>query len=137
MLTWITACVVAGIVFAVLDFFWLGKIGRPLYQARMGELIAERPNKLAAVIFYLVFLLGITHFVTYPALISGSWLGALGVGALFGLVTYSTWNFTNLATLKDFPASIVPIDLAWGISLSALTSVSTYVIVQVLPWAAG
>lgn len=136
MLTWLSAYAIAGIVFGVLDGLWLGRIGRPLYQERMGPMIAERPRRVAAVIFYLVYLVGLTHFVTYPAITDGAWGSALWVGALFGFVCYSVWNFTNLATLRDFPRSIVPIDLTWGTALTTVTAISTYGICAALPWVA-
>lgn len=128
MLTWVGAFVLAGAIFAALDLAWRGRIGRPLYVARMGHLMAPRPNKIGAIGFYLTYLVGLTAFVTHPALTSGAWSSALGVGALFGLVCYSVRNFTNLAVVKDFPASIVPIEAAWGTAATACTSVVTYAV---------
>ena len=55
------------------------------------------------------------------------------VGAAFGFVTYATWDLTNLAVLKDFPFSIVPIDMAWGTFLAAAVSTATYAVAQVIP----
>ena len=60
-------------------------------------------------------------------------VAALG-GFLFGLVAYATWNLTNLAVLKGFPASIVPIDMAWGSLATMATSVLTVLLVRALPW---
>ena len=107
---WISAYVVAGLVFGALDLLWLGKVGRPLYDARLGDLLAPRPNESGS---------------------SGK--AALG-GFLFGLVAYATWNLTNLAVLKGFPASIVPIDMAWGSLATMATSVLTVLLVRALPW---
>ena len=130
--------VIAAMIFLVLDLSWLGRVGRPLYQSRMGHLMADPPNVPAAVAFYAIFVAGLVYFVIHPAVADGSWLRALIVGAFFGLVTYATWDLTNLAVLKDFPSSIVPIDLAWGVVLSALVSVITTLIVRVLPaWASA
>ncbi len=132
--TWIGQYIVAALVFGVLDFLWLGKIGRPLYDARLGDLIADRPAMGPALAFYALYVVGITYFVTHPAISSGSWLAALGGGALFGLVAYATWNLTNLAVLRDWPSSIVPIDMAWGTAATAITAVVTYAICQAVPW---
>ena len=60
---WISAYVVAGLVFGALDLLWLGKVGRPLYDARLGDLLAPRPNVPAALLFYAIYLFGLTWFV--------------------------------------------------------------------------
>ena len=87
-------------------------------------------------VFYAIFVAGLVYFVIHPAVDEGSWSKALLVGAFFGFVTYATWDLTNLAVLKDFPLSIVPIDMAWGTFLAASVSITTYAVVQLLPsWA--
>jgi len=67
-------------------------------------------------------------FVVVPALEKGSWVRALLFGALFGLITYATYDLTNLATLKDWPLVVTVVDLIWGTVLAASVSVGTYVI---------
>lgn len=131
---WISAYVVAGLVFGALDLLWLGKVGRPLYDARLGDLLAPHANVPAALLFYAIYLFGLTWFVLVPALESGSSGKAALGGFLFGLVAYATWNLTNLAVLKGFPASIVPIDMAWGSLATMATSVLTVLLVRALPW---
>ncbi len=132
-LSWIGHYVVAAVVFTVVDGIWLGTIAKDLYAAHLGPLLAPQVNKAAAVGFYAIFLAGLVYFVIHPAVAEGSWLRAAGAGALFGLATYATWDLTNLAVLKDFPASIVPIDMAWGTFLSATVSTVTYLIAQAVP----
>jgi uncharacterized membrane protein len=44
----------------------------------------------------------------------------------FGLVTYATYDLTNLATLKDWPLIITIIDLIWGTVLCGLVSLVTW-----------
>lgn len=132
--TWIGHYVVAAVIFGVLDTIWLGRVGRPLYDARIGHLLAERPNMVAAILFYALYIAGLTYFVTHPAIVEGSWTRALVAGAIFGVVAYATWNLTNLAVLKDFPASIVPIDLTWGTLVTAATAVGTYVVARAVPF---
>lgn len=130
---WIASYAVAAVVFGLLDFLWLGKVGRPLYEARMGEWLAAKPNMPAALLFYALYLVGVTYFVVVPALESGSVGQAALSGFLLGLVAYATWNLTNLAVLKDFPSSIVPIDMAWGSLATMTTSVVTFLIIHALP----
>jgi uncharacterized membrane protein len=52
------------------------------------------------------------------------------LGAIFGFITYATYDLTNYATLKGFPLTIVFIDLAWGAVLTSLVSVAGYFILQ-------
>lgn len=134
---WIAAYAVAAVVFGVLDFLWLGKVGKGFYDDRMGHLLAETPNMAAAILFYGIYLVGLTYFATGPALREGSLAKAAVAGALLGFVAYATWNLTNLAVLKDYPSSIVPIDMAWGTLATMVTSVVTYLIVKALPVATG
>ena len=73
------------------------------------------------------------YFAIGPAVEGGTLGEALVRGAAFGLVTYATWDLTNLAVLKGFPAAIVPIDMAWGTVLGAgVTSVAWLVHDRVL-----
>lgn len=131
---WVSAAVVTAVVFGVLDALWLGRIGRPLYTERLGELLAPRVDMTAALLFYAIYVMGITYFVTVPALERDSVASAAVGGAMLGLVAYATWNLTNLAVLRGYPASIVPIDMAWGTGATAVTAVLTFLVVRSLPW---
>ena len=131
---WIAAAVVTAVVFGILDALWLGRIGRPLYDQRLGHLMAKQFDMRAALLFYAIYVLGVTHFVTAPALDNGSLAEVALDGALFGLVAYATWNLTNLAVLEDYPTSLVPIDMAWGTFATAVTATLTYVVVEALPF---
>jgi uncharacterized membrane protein len=133
---WVTQYVVAALVFTVVDFVWLAFVGQQLYDDRLGELLRDEPEVGAAVLFYAIFVAGLVFFVIRPAVAAGSAARALGAGAFFGLVTYATWDLTSLAVLRGFPASIVPIDLAWGAFLAAAVSGTTCAVAQRLPeWA--
>ena len=72
--------------------------------------------------FYLLFVLGLLVFVVVPSLTAGSTKKVLILGALFGLITYATYDLTNLATVKDWPLSVTAVDMLWGGVLA--TSVS-------------
>ena len=85
---------------------------------------------LAALVFYLLFVVGLLAFVVNPALAAGSWTKALLPGLLFGLITYATYDLTNLATVKDWPVLITVIDLIWGSFVSAATATIGYFIIR-------
>lgn len=119
-------------VFLVLDLIWLTVIAKKLYKKHLGFIMSDKPKMIAALVFYAIFVFGILVFVVNPALQKDSLLYVLGYGALFGFITYSTYDLTNLATLKNWPLKITIIDLVWGTSVSALTSVISYLIINVI-----
>jgi uncharacterized membrane protein len=61
-------------------------------------------------------------FVVVPGLERGSLGATLWRGALFGLVTYATYDLTNLATVKDWPVLVTVVDMGWGTLLSLAVS---------------
>jgi uncharacterized membrane protein len=113
-------------VFFVIDMVWLVLVAKKFYQEQIGFLMKPDINWFAAIIFYLLFIIGLVTFVISPALEKHSWVHALLFGALFGLVTYATYDLTNLATLKNWPLLVTIVDLIWGTVLSASISVITY-----------
>jgi uncharacterized membrane protein len=115
------------VIFLGLDSAWLGLVAPRFYQSQIGHLMAATPNLLAAGIFYLLFIALLVYFVVGPALRAGTIQNAALRGALFGLVTYATYDLTNLATLRDWPLLVTVVDLIWGTSLTAATSlISTW-----------
>jgi len=115
-------------VFSAIDMVWLGIVAKKFYRNQIGFLMTPNINWLAAIIFYLLFIVGFVLFVVIPAIEKGSWMHALLFGLLFGLITYATYDLTNLATLKDWPLLVTIVDLAWGAVLAASVSVVTYFI---------
>ena len=115
-------------VFFVIDIVWLVLIAKKFYQEQIGFLMKPDINWLAAIIFYLLFIAGLVIFVISPAVEKHSWVHALIFGALFGLITYATYDLTNLATLKDWPLLVTVVDLIWGTVLAASISCITYFI---------
>lgn len=115
-------------VFFVIDMAWLVLVAKKFYQQQIGFLMKPDINWLAAIIFYLLFIAGLVLFVISPAVEKHSWVHALIFGALFGLISYATYDLTNLATLKDWPVIVTVVDLIWGTVLASAISVITYFI---------
>jgi len=109
-------------IFLLIDIVWLGFVAPKLYKANIGHLMAEKPNLLAAGVFYLLYIAALLFFVIDPALAKGSVWQAVWTGAFLGLAMYATYDLTNLATLKDWPLKITVIDLIWGTFITAATS---------------
>lgn len=121
---------VAFAVFMVIDLIWLGVIAAPFYRNQIGFLMAKNVNWAAAVLFYIIFIVGMVIFVIQPALTAQSITSAILLGALFGLVTYATYDLTNLATLEGWPLTLVVVDIIWGTTLSVLVSTITYILMN-------
>ena len=121
---------VAGGVMGVLDWIWLGTVAKTFYRSQIGKLLLEKPNMTAAVLFYLIYVVGVVTFVISPALEKGSLGYALTRGALFGFVAYATYDLTNLATMKGFTTKVVVVDLAWGALLTATVAGVTFAILH-------
>ena len=109
-------------IFLLIDAIWLGLVAPKLYKANIGHLMADKPNFLAAGVFYLLYVAALLFFVIDPALVKASVWQAVWTGAFLGLVMYATYDLTNLATLKAWPLKITVIDLAWGSFVTAATS---------------
>ncbi len=112
--------IVTFFVFTVVDLFWLVTVAPKLYRKHIGHLMADQVNRIGAFLFYVIFIVGLVLFVIYPYQ-DDLLLGVLYGGA-FGLVTYATYDLTNLATLKSWPVTITIIDLLWGTFVTAATS---------------
>jgi uncharacterized membrane protein len=110
------------VVFLILDGIWLGVVARRLYQSQIGFLMAKAPKWAAAGVFYLLFVVGLVVFCVTPGVREGSTGQAAWRAALFGLVTYATYDLTNLATVEGWPILVTVIDLAWGTTLATATT---------------
>lgn len=124
MLNFLIYFVIAFIVFIIIDIIWLGLVAKKLYAKHLGYIMAEKVNFLAAIIFYVIFIIGLVYFAVMNVSV---WWMALLNGALLGFIAYATYDLTNLATLKGWPLKITIIDLVWGTSLGAVVSVLTFI----------
>jgi uncharacterized membrane protein len=114
--------VATALVLVVVDGVWLGVVAREFYRSRVGHLMAPGVNWSAAAAFYLIYPLGVVIFASTPALAAGSWSTALLYGALFGFFAYVTYDLTNLATLRDWPVSLVAADVTWGTLITGVSA---------------
>lgn len=116
------------IAFLGIDSFWLGLVAPKFYRSQIGFIMAENPNFIAAGIFYLLFVFGMVIFVVEPAMKNDSMIQNVMKGALFGLVTYATYDLTNFATLANWPILVTVVDMLWGtVLIAAVTWVSVSV----------
>ena len=117
----------------VIDGVWLTTMGSRFYRPQIGHLMASSPSLLAGALFYLTYPIAIAILVVSPALKSHQSLGQVFLmGALLGFAAYGAYDFTNQATLKDWPVIVTVVDLVWGTVLTGTVSVIAVSVVKAL-----
>lgn len=119
-------------VFFLVDMIWLGLIAKNFYAKQIGFLLRPDVNWLAAILFYLLFIVGLVLFVVMPSLELKSLSHVIIFGALFGLISYATYDLTNLATVKNWPLLVTIVDLCWGATLASTVSTITFILARKL-----
>lgn len=124
MLTYIIASVSGIITMMLLDYIWLAKLAKSFYLEKLSTHITVTNGSLvpylpAVPIVYIVAILAIWIFVLSSA---ATLTQAALYGALLGFFMYAFYDFTNLATLRDYPWSLTIIDTIWGAFLIGTTT---------------
>lgn len=110
---YLISIIVTALAFGAMDAVWLNTMFTRLYKPEIGELIGDL-RWAPALIFYLLYIIGIQIFAIAPALASGKWTTALLYGALFGFFCYATYDLTNHATMKVWSLKVTVLDIIWG-----------------------
>jgi uncharacterized membrane protein len=110
-----------GVLLAI-DSVWLVTMSDWLYRRHLGEILLPGFRPIPALLFYVIYVAGVVHFVLRPALEADSTALAIRNGAFFGLVCYATYDLTNHATLKVWSAQVTVFDMVWGATLTALAA---------------
>lgn len=55
---------------------------------------------------------------------------AAAYGALFGLVVYGVYDFTNYSTLRQWPFVLTLADVAWGAGATAACSATAWIVAR-------
>lgn len=124
--------IIAFIIFFIIDILWLGLFAKNMYQSQIGFILAKKPNWYAAIVFYILYIVFLMIFAIMPALQTSSLNDAMLYGALYGFITYATYDLTNLATLEKWPLKVTIMDIIWGTSLGFSVSTLTYLIGSLL-----
>lgn len=103
----------------LLDLTWLGVVARGLYASSLSELQRTEVFLPAAALFYAFYCAAVLRHAVFG---STSARESLFKGAGLGLLAYGTYELTNWAVLRDWPALLVPIDVAWGTALTAVVA---------------
>jgi uncharacterized membrane protein len=123
---------IGAVAFMVLDGVWLGLLMKNFYREQLAPIVrladgGIAPNWPAAFVVYALLGAGIALFVIPRA--ATIWLAA-AYGALFGLVVYGVYDFTNYSTLRQWPFALTLADTAWGALASAAAAVAVRIVAR-------
>ena len=118
----IYSSIIASLIFLIVDVIWLSFTVKHFYRPQLGNLLTEKPVMWAAIIFYLIYVIGLAIVILKPALVNNSVSQAFWTGLVFGVVAYGTYNFTNMATIKNWSPYVVFVDTIWGGLLTGSSS---------------
>ena len=113
--------------FLLIDLVWLKLMGEWMYRPTLGDILLPQPRLWPAVIFYLLYPLGLLGFAVMPAYHDESSIRALVLGCMFGFFTYATYDLTNQATLRNWTTLLSVTDVLWGSTLAACCSYLGYI----------
>jgi uncharacterized membrane protein len=127
---YLVAYIATLIVFGIIDAAWLSIMGAMLYRPVLGDILLTNVRVAPAIVFYLLYPIGLVVFAVLPALRAETVIHAIALGALFGAIAYATYDLTNLATLRNWTAQIAVIDIAYGAVTSGLAAAAGYLAVR-------
>jgi len=113
---------IALLFFFIIDVFWIYFVATPMYKQEIASLMELKVPP--ALLFYVIFLLGLIFFVVNPNQ-SNTLVNVFLIGAFFGLVTYGTYDLTVYASMNIFSLKLVVADILWGMFLSGAVATLT------------
>jgi uncharacterized membrane protein len=126
MISYLRAYIAAAVAFVALDASWLSVMGTRFYKPLLQGLLADTVRPVPALLFYILYVGGIVAFAVTAGAASGRLASVIIRGAGFGLVAYATYDLTNQATMRTWPAVITIADLAWGMFATAVAASAGY-----------
>ncbi len=123
---YVVAYIVTLVVFLTMDFSFVLGVGSGLYKQEIGPLLLASFHAVPAVLFYLIYIAGAVLFAVSPGLKARRWQTTTTLAIAMGLVAYSTYDLTNLATMKGFSLKITVVDLTWGMVVTSVASTVGY-----------
>lgn len=100
----------------VLDVIWLSVLMHEFYRRSLAPVARMAGGRLdprwpIAALVYPVIAIGLSVFVVSKARSS---MEAFRLGALFGAVSFSVYDLTNHATLREWRTAMTIVDIGWG-----------------------
>ena len=118
----ISATLISALIFLIIDVIWLSFSVKSFYRPNIGHLLLDTPVMWAAILFYLIYVIGLAVVIIEPSLDYQNTQKFIIKAFMFGLVAYGTYNLTNMATIKGWSPNVVFVDMIWGGSLTTFSS---------------
>jgi uncharacterized membrane protein len=115
-------------VLMVLDFLFLGVLAKGFFVSEVGDMLAE-VKPVPAILFYLLYVVGVLIFVSHSA---RNFRSTLLYGGLFGLFCYATFDLTALALLKRWSWAVAALDISWGAVVTAISATAGLAVAEFL-----
>jgi uncharacterized membrane protein len=112
------------------DYFWLGTLMADFYKSHIGDVLLAQPRLVPALGFYLMYIAGLLFFAVSQGVAKHSLLSSIVRCALFGIVSYGTYDLSNWATLTMWTADITAADMIWGATVSAISGAVAHLILS-------
>lgn len=126
MKTYIIGFFVTILTTLILDGIWLTTMMKSFYSKHLGHIFADRPSLAPALVFYILYAIGLLYFVVFPLITTQASYGKIFLtGAFLGLLAYGTYDLTNQATIKNWPTIVTLVDLCWGAFLTGTVATVT------------
>lgn len=127
---YVVAYFAALVPFGVIDAIWLSLMGPALYRPTLGDILLQDIRLGPAIVFYLIFPIGLVVFAILPGLRSGSILTAVALGMLFGALAYATYDLTNFATLRAWTLQLTVLDIVYGAIASGIAALVSVLVLR-------
>ena len=108
-------------VVLVLDIVWLGILAGPFYRSQVGPLMLEDIRIASGLLAWALIPLGVVLFVDQVA---KGYRQVLGYGAVYGLILYGLYEFTNHAIIAAWTIPVVIVDIMWGVFICSVTALA-------------
>lgn len=133
MFSQMKVALIAIVLFAVIDFIWLGYITSNFYGTHLAEIGRFQDGRIkpvmwAAVLVYILMTFSLVFFAMPLVASETSWMTIFLKGAALGFVIYGIYDLTNYATLEKYPLVLLFADWAWGTVLFGTVTTLTHAI---------
>ena len=112
-----------------IDLIWINFVILSMYQEALSGILRTNTIIWSAVFAWILIPLGIVLF-TIPK--SKTVKQSLVYGALYGLILYGVYDFTNYSILSPYTLKMTLADIAWGTFLCSISSLFSWKIKKII-----
>jgi uncharacterized membrane protein len=113
---------VTALVLIAADAFMIPLVMRPLFLSRLGPQMLDDLRLFPAALFYIIHVGALVFMAGLPALREARAQVAAVNGAVTGLAAYGCYEMTSWTIMRNWDATLVMVDLTWGIVISGLAA---------------